>query len=64
MRSASSAIEVFNQQEDVLVEIHLLLTDLRAHHFPVALRYLYLSPAFSPIQDWYRNPDLNNLVVQ
>ena len=57
-------IEVCHQLEDVLIEIHLFLTDFGEHHFTIALGYLHFAATLSPVENGDFHAYLDNLVVQ
>ena len=56
-------VEMLDQQEDVLIEIHLFLLYLGQGNVPVTLGYPHFSTAFAPVEDWNFNTDLNHLIV-
>ena len=57
-------VEVGHEEEDVLVEVHLLLLDAGQLQVAVALGHLHLPPAFAPVEDGDGEAHLHYLVVQ
>ena len=63
LQLAGLVVELFGEQEDVLVEVQFLLPELGADHVAVALGHLDLPLALAPVQDRYRQSDRHNLLV-
>ena len=57
-------VEVSHQQKDVLVKVHLFLTDSGQDHFTVALCHPYLAAALAPVKDRNLDAYLHNLIIK